>query len=92
MAIQARLAEYLLGSTVGWDTRTAINTAGVERCRMALLAQPGLTGGEQVLVVGAVGYMAIGAILSDRSVLEEKWTAFLGVAFVAGLVDRVARQ
>lgn len=92
MAIQAFFTQHLLGCAVGWNTRSAVHTTRVKLGDVALLAQPRLPANQQVLEIGAMGCMAIGAIFLHRRVFPQERTAFLGMAVIAGLVEGVARQ
>ena len=53
------------------------------------LAQPEYGGPEQLVMVGAVRGMAVVAILLHRGMLPEDRTPELGMALIAGIVDRI---
>lgn len=59
---------------------------------VALLAELRFGGDEQRLVIGAVGFMAIGAILHRRRMLPEKRSPLLGMAGITELVHRVGLE
>jgi hypothetical protein len=55
---------------------------------VALLAEPGSFGLKKSVMLGAVGGMAVEAILPDRGMFPEKWPLLFRVAGQAILVDR----
>ena len=61
----------------------------MSRVQMAALAEIGLLGHEQLLVIGAMSVVAVEATLSNWCVLPQKGTALLGVALVALLIHRL---
>jgi hypothetical protein len=92
MAVQALLAQYSLVSTIGWNAVAAVNSTWVARGCVALLAQPGLPGNQQIFVIGAMRRMAVGAILAYRRVFPQQRAAFLGMAVISGFIDGIAHQ
>jgi len=44
---------------------------------------------QELVVIGAVGFMTVRAIFAHRRMLPEKRSAFLRVAAIAVLIDRV---
>ncbi len=74
------------------DPRATVHAAGVEIGAVALLAQPGLTGNQQVGVIPAVGNVAVGAVFTNRGMLPQERAAFFCMAVVAGFIDVVAHQ
>ena len=88
------------------DVRTAETTAGAPGSKtrnvalvgagtgslMALLTQEGTTHLQEVGGYGAVGIMAIGAVLRHRLVVPEERSPLFRVALVAGIIDGIALQ
>ena len=60
---------------------------GVTSIRMTLLAQKWPRCGQQHVVIRAVGFMAIHAVVTHRRVFPEKRSALLGMARVANRID-----
>lgn len=87
VAIRATSSEHLLCGPVGRHAGTLIEGGRMESLAMALLAEPGLTHAQHARLVGAVGIVAIGAILAHRLVLPQERSAFFLMALVTGLVD-----
>lgn len=59
---------------------------------VTLVAEPWLPYFQQPIINRAVGIMAVGAIVKNRRVLEEKGAAPFGVAAIAVLVDAVLNE
>src|SRR5258708_39346418 len=59
---------------------------------VAVVAQPRERCFQRELVDRAVRIVAAQAILAHRFVLEQKWSALLGVTLVASVVDRIFLQ
>ena len=59
---------------------------------MALLAKEWRSGLQQVVAGGAVGRMAIRAVICDGAVFPQERAALFGMAGVAGLIDRCFDQ
>ena len=62
---------------------------GVTSIRMTLLAQKWPRCGQQHVVIRAVGFMAIHAVVTHRRVFPEKRSALFGMALVTDLIDRI---
>ena len=58
--------------------------------RVALVAQHGSAHLQQVFGGGAVGVVAVGAVVADRLMVVHEGAALFHVAGVAGLIDAVA--
>lgn len=69
------------------DLILVIQRHSVSSVNMASLAEERDLGVEQLGMVGAMGFVAVRAVFPDRYVVPEKRTSFLGVAFIALLVD-----
>jgi hypothetical protein len=88
------------------DSRMAVRTTsveipdGVENCRgdrvatgnVACIADSRHAHLQQLRVVAAMGFVAIRAVLHDRRMLKQEWTAPLCMAAQAGFVDRALNQ
>ena len=92
MAIQAVAAHNLLRCADWWNTGAAIGGARMETGCVTTLAQPGPAVLQQIFVIGTMRDMAIGAVFGHRLVFPQERPAFLGVAVVAGFVNRRADQ
>src|SRR5512139_2842087 len=66
----------------------AVGEARVPLLRVARLAEQRSPRGEHAAARRPVRRVAVRAVLGDRRVLPEERTALVGVALVAGLVDR----
>ena len=65
---------------------------GMAVLRVALLAQHGARRRQERLKIRSVRIVAVQAILADRCMLEEEWSALFGVAAVTNLVDAVGLE
>ena len=92
MAVHALLAQHSLVTPVRRQPGAAVNATGMEIAEMALLAQVGLPGDQQVLVVRTMRRVTIAAIFLDGGVLPQERTPFFGVAVVALFIDGIADQ
>jgi hypothetical protein len=88
VTVQAVAAEQKRARVCGGQAVTVLQLTGVERRRVALLAQEWPTGGQQPVVHGTVGTVTQAAILGCGRVFEQERPALLGVAGVAGVVER----
>ena len=59
---------------------------------MASLTEPGFGHNEQLLMIGAMGFMAVGAVFHHRGMLPQERTPFLGMAGITQIVDGVGFQ
>lgn len=92
VAVHTLLTEHALVRALRQHPCPAVNTAGVEGGKVALLAQVGLSAHQQVFVVRTMRCMAIATVFLYRRVFPQKWPAFFGMAIEALLIDRVADQ
>ena len=67
---------------------TILQLAGMERGGMALLTQERPASDQQTIVHGTVRTMTQAAIIGRRWVFEQERTSFLGMAGIAGIVQR----
>ena len=70
------------------DVGARILSAGVPGRLVALLAQERLSNFQHRRNVRSVRIVTVGTVILRRSMLPEEGAALLGVALVAGLVDR----
>lgn len=92
VTIHTLLAEHALVRALRQHPCPAVNTAGVEGGKVALLAQVGLSAHQQVFVVRTMRRVAIATVFLYRRVFPQKRPALFGMAVEALLVDRVADQ
>src|SRR5436309_5944657 len=93
VAVLARVLHRAVGHRPARERVGAVvERARVARVEVAALAEIWLLGREKLLVVRAVGVVAVEAALPHRSVLPEKRPPLLGVAGQALLVDRLRRD
>ena len=85
MAVHARLAQHLLGSTKGRNVVTTVECAGVKILLMAVLAKKRGTGDQQAVHNRAMRVMAIGATVRYRLMFPQERSAFFCMAGSTGL-------
>ena len=90
VAVRAGPIELTVGSQHVGGVVQGSRVAGL--ISVALLAQVRPPGDQQLVVVRPVGIVAVQTVLPDRWVIPHERAAFLGVAFVAFLVDRLCRD
>ena len=64
----------------------------IVRLPVALLAEEGPRGHQQLVLVGPVRCVAVGAVLAHRRMLPQERTALLGMAGEAELIDRLGTE
>lgn len=93
MAIAASAADQArVGSWTVRNAATRHKLRQMARLLMALLAQDRTRHDKQLFIVGTVGRMAIGAIVTNRGVLEQEGPALFRMAIVAGLIDAIGLE
>ena len=92
VTVRALPAQELLGGTTRRETRAAVECGRVIGLAVALLAQERLPDLQHAGLVGAVRVMAIGAVFRYRLMFPQERTALVGVALIAGLIDRMFLQ
>jgi hypothetical protein len=70
----------------------ALGGGGMPGLHMAALAEPGFLHHQHFRVAGAMGVVAVSAILHHRRVLPEEWSSFIRMAFKAGFIHGIGGQ
>jgi hypothetical protein len=90
VAVRASPIELTVGSQ---NVGGVVEGSGVPGLiSVTLLAEVRPSSNQQLVVVRPVGVVAVQAVLNYRWVIPQEGTAFLGVALVTFLVDRLRRD
>lgn len=92
MTVQAALTEQVLRRRAGRETSGILGDARMPALRMTALAEQRRPAHQHSWLIRTMGVVTGGAVLGDRCVLPQEWTALFGVTLITGVVDRLTDE